>query len=66
MSYDRPLGSPSLRDIMVHTQWCAALAMIAVQWPPFVCMSSQVPMRCISKFRPRSSTFPNCLGNPDL
>lgn len=28
--------SPSLRDIMVHTQWCAALAMIAVQWPPFV------------------------------
>ncbi|KAI6024474.1 hypothetical protein EDC04DRAFT_249060 [Pisolithus marmoratus] len=28
--------SPSLRDIMIHTQWCAALAMVAVQWPPFV------------------------------
>ncbi|KAH7887448.1 hypothetical protein F5I97DRAFT_1860502 [Phlebopus sp. FC_14] len=28
--------SPSLRDIMVHTQWCAALAMVAVQWPPFI------------------------------
>ncbi|KAF9226774.1 hypothetical protein BS17DRAFT_748883 [Gyrodon lividus] len=28
--------SPSLRDIMMHTQWCAALAMVAVQWPPFI------------------------------
>ncbi|KAF9238821.1 hypothetical protein BU15DRAFT_88257 [Melanogaster broomeanus] len=28
--------SPSLRDIMIHTQWCAALAMVAVQWPPFI------------------------------
>ncbi|EGN92046.1 hypothetical protein SERLA73DRAFT_117887 [Serpula lacrymans var. lacrymans S7.3] len=28
--------SPSMRDIIFHTQWCAALSMIAVQWPPFV------------------------------
>ncbi|GLB34183.1 putative transient receptor potential (TRP) ion channel [Lyophyllum shimeji] len=28
--------TPSLRDIMFHTQWCAALAMVAVEWPPFV------------------------------
>ncbi|KIJ69865.1 hypothetical protein HYDPIDRAFT_77695 [Hydnomerulius pinastri MD-312] len=28
--------SPSLRDIMVHTQWCAAIAMVAVQWPAFI------------------------------
>ncbi|KAF8450235.1 hypothetical protein L210DRAFT_3386287 [Boletus edulis BED1] len=28
--------SPSLRDIMMHTQWCAALSMVAVQWPPFI------------------------------
>lgn len=28
--------SPSLRDIIFHTQWCAALAMVAVQWPPFI------------------------------
>ncbi|OAX43236.1 hypothetical protein K503DRAFT_681582 [Rhizopogon vinicolor AM-OR11-026] len=28
--------SPSLRDIVFHTQWCAALAMVAVQWPPFI------------------------------
>ncbi|KAG1752452.1 uncharacterized protein EDB91DRAFT_517091 [Suillus paluster] len=28
--------SPSLRDVIFHTQWCAALAMVAVQWPPFI------------------------------
>ncbi|KAJ3529080.1 hypothetical protein NM688_g7903 [Phlebia brevispora] len=28
--------TPSLRDIIFHTQWCAALAMVAVQWPQFV------------------------------
>ncbi|KAL6309795.1 hypothetical protein BKA93DRAFT_284493 [Sparassis latifolia] len=28
--------TPSLRDIIFHTQWCAALAMVAVQWPEFV------------------------------
>ncbi|TFK94240.1 hypothetical protein K466DRAFT_476955 [Polyporus arcularius HHB13444] len=27
--------TPSLRDIVFHTQWCAALSMIAVQWPMF-------------------------------
>lgn len=31
-------GTPSLRDIIFHTQWCAALAMVAVQWPTFICM----------------------------
>lgn len=36
------LGSPSLRDIVFHTQWCAALAMIAVQWPPFICQWQSV------------------------
>jgi hypothetical protein len=30
-------GTPSLRDIIFHTQWCASLAMVAVQWPEFVC-----------------------------
>ncbi|KAH9948801.1 hypothetical protein B0H21DRAFT_214972 [Amylocystis lapponica] len=29
------LGTPSLRDIIFHTQWCSALAMVAVQWPEF-------------------------------
>ncbi|KAF8076772.1 hypothetical protein FPV67DRAFT_1472632 [Lyophyllum atratum] len=28
--------TPSLRDIMFHTQWCAVLAMVAVEWPPFI------------------------------
>ncbi|KZP13441.1 hypothetical protein FIBSPDRAFT_960501 [Athelia psychrophila] len=28
--------SPSMRDIIFHTQWCAALAMVAVQWPAFI------------------------------
>ncbi|TFK46886.1 hypothetical protein OE88DRAFT_1666659 [Heliocybe sulcata] len=28
-------GTPSMRDIIFHTQWCAALAMVAVQWPTF-------------------------------
>jgi hypothetical protein len=29
--------TPSLRDIIFHSQWCAALAMVAVRWPQFVC-----------------------------
>ncbi|RDB20150.1 hypothetical protein Hypma_012917 [Hypsizygus marmoreus] len=28
--------TPSMRDVMFHTQWCAVLAMVAVQWPPFI------------------------------
>ncbi|KAJ7461987.1 hypothetical protein FB451DRAFT_1562577 [Mycena latifolia] len=28
-------STPCLRDVLFHTQWCAALAMVAVQWPPF-------------------------------
>ncbi|KZV76013.1 hypothetical protein PENSPDRAFT_623379 [Peniophora sp. CONT] len=28
--------TPSMRDIFFHTQWCAALGMVAVQWPQFV------------------------------
>ena len=32
------VGTPSLRDVIFHTQWCAALAMVAVQWPQFICM----------------------------
>ncbi|KAG6900422.1 hypothetical protein C0993_010810 [Termitomyces sp. T159_Od127] len=28
--------TPSMRDVMFHTQWCAVLAMVAVEWPPFV------------------------------
>ncbi|KAK7696206.1 hypothetical protein QCA50_000859 [Cerrena zonata] len=27
--------TPSLRDIIFHTQWCAALSMVAVEWPQF-------------------------------
>lgn len=26
-----------MRDIFFHTQWCATLAMVAVQWPEFIC-----------------------------
>ena len=29
--------TPSLRDIVFHCQWCAALAMVAIRWPQFVC-----------------------------
>ncbi|KAK7062337.1 membrane protein [Favolaschia claudopus] len=29
-------STPCLRDVLFHTQWCAALAMVAVQWPRFV------------------------------
>ena len=32
-------GSPSMRDIFFHSQWCAALAMVAVEWPEFACES---------------------------
>lgn len=31
------LGTPSMRDVIFHTQWCSALAMVAVEWPAFVC-----------------------------
>ena len=27
-----------MRDVIFHTQWCAVLAMVAVEWPQFVCM----------------------------
>ncbi|RXW25178.1 hypothetical protein EST38_g690 [Candolleomyces aberdarensis] len=27
--------TPSLRDVIFHTQWCALLGMVAVQWPQF-------------------------------
>ena len=26
-----------MRDIFFHSQWCAALAMVAVEWPGFAC-----------------------------
>lgn len=32
------LGTPSMRDVIFHTQWCATLAMVAVDWPQFVCV----------------------------
>ncbi|CAK5263174.1 unnamed protein product [Mycena citricolor] len=28
-------STPCMRDVIFHTQWCAALAMVAVQWPDF-------------------------------
>ncbi|KAF8341524.1 uncharacterized protein EI90DRAFT_2904831, partial [Cantharellus anzutake] len=28
-------ATPSWRDVFFHTQWCASLIMIAVQWPTF-------------------------------
>ncbi|KAF8166980.1 hypothetical protein BJ912DRAFT_1034832 [Pholiota molesta] len=28
--------TPSLRDVFFHTQWCAVLVMVAVEWPQFV------------------------------
>lgn len=33
------VATPSMRDIVFHTQWCACLAMVAVEWPTFVCES---------------------------
>ncbi|KAF7302291.1 TRP domain-containing protein [Mycena indigotica] len=29
-------STPCLRDVLFHTQWCASLAMVAVQWPAFI------------------------------
>ncbi|KAJ7055094.1 hypothetical protein C8F01DRAFT_1030621 [Mycena amicta] len=29
-------STPCLRDVLFHTQWCAAVAMVAVQWPAFI------------------------------
>lgn len=35
-------STPCLRDVLFHTQWCAAVAMVAVQWPPFICASGSI------------------------
>lgn len=32
-------GTPSMRDVVFHTQWCALLGMLSVQWPRFACTS---------------------------
>jgi hypothetical protein len=51
--------TPSMRDVFFHTQWCAALAMVAVQWPEFICnhtffaLSTQLPFLTFI-FRPHS------------
>ncbi|KAF7317470.1 Membrane protein [Mycena kentingensis (nom. inval.)] len=29
-------STPCMRDVIFHTQWCAVLAMVAVQWPAFI------------------------------
>ena len=31
------VATPSMRDVIFHTQWCTILAMVAVEWPQFVC-----------------------------
>ncbi|TFK28920.1 hypothetical protein FA15DRAFT_611002 [Coprinopsis marcescibilis] len=28
--------TPSVRDVIFHTQWCALLGMVAVEWPQFI------------------------------
>ena len=38
-------GTPSMRDIVFHTQWCAILCMVAVQWPDSVCASDEPAFR---------------------
>lgn len=39
------LATPSMRDIIFHTQWCAGLAMVAVQWPGFTCALADTTCR---------------------
>jgi hypothetical protein len=43
-------ATPSMRDVFFHTQWCAALAMVAVQWPEFICNHPFLALRpsCLS------------------
>jgi hypothetical protein len=46
-------STPCLRDVLFHTQWCAALAMVAVQWPAFACQSYALyPIRVSSPADP--------------
>jgi len=35
--YLQLVATPSARDVILTTQWCAALGMIAVEWPDFAC-----------------------------
>jgi hypothetical protein len=31
------IATPSARDLLLTTQWCASLGMIAAQWPDSTC-----------------------------
>lgn len=35
-----------MRDIIFHSQWCAALAMVSVDWPGFACTSYFIILMC--------------------
>lgn len=36
-----------MRDVIFHTQWCAGLGMVAVQWPLFSCKLSGLALSLV-------------------
>ena len=64
------IGTPAVRDVIFHTQWCAVLAMVAVEWPQFVCASrifyfySRPYSSVLCASRPHTDA--NSLGYSDL
>lgn len=49
-----------MRDVIFHTQWCAGLGMVAVQWPLFSCkLSGLAVFLVLIVFRP-------CIGTSSM
>lgn len=55
-----------MRDIFFHTQWCAALGMVAVQWPDFVCEQKSQDSKAIFDRLHRPITCANIMGYPNI
>lgn len=59
-------GTPSMRDVIFHTQWCATLAMVALEWPQFICMYFEAAIIFTINFFLRSTIDPDSMGNTRL
>lgn len=54
-------ATPSARDLVLTTQWCATLGMIAVQWPDFICTSRHLTLGFFTYSSRRSHVCSNGL-----
>lgn len=54
-----------MRDVFFHTQFCAVLGMVAVQWPVFACAFFVAFFNNLSRPE-RSHAFTDCVVGPHL